>query len=614
MKEFLRKVPLFSDMPDSDLESLANITVAVDIQAGEILFSEGDAGDSAYVIEKGQLEITKQSEKGGEDVLLAVVGPGDVIGEMALLDEAPRMASAIAKTDVRLLSISQEQLDELLNSSPSATRALLYTITNRWRETEGLLMQSEKMAQLGTLTAGMAHELNNPASAVRRGAAQINEMYSIFEEIHYSINRTNPSRAQIDEMFILDEQAKKYANNPIKINSLDRSDREYTLETILEKHNIGNAWEVAPALVNLDADEKYIDEMVQNYSPSGLEKTLEWLGSTYNIYSLLEEISQAARHISNVVVALKTYAYQESTPQQNINIQTSLEETFLLMENVIPARISITKVFDPDLPTIQGYQSELGQVWANILKNAIDAIEGEGNVIVRIKHVSGTIVVKFEDDGAGIPEDIQSKIFDPFFTTKAPGEGVGLGLSISYNIIKQKHGGEITVVSEPGKTIFSVTLPVKLAEEDGTKTPTEAIKRSGDKTITNLFSSINNIAVVGISSRENRPANFVPAYLKKHGYTIFPINPSLETVLGQKAYPSLQSVPEPIDVVEIFRRSEEVPQIVDDAIEVGAKIIWMQEGIINEPAAAKARAAGITVIMDSCMRKQHMRLVKDEGE
>lgn len=612
MEEFLKKVPLFANLPDGDLKNLASIVKKVKIKAGQTLFDEGDPGDSAYIIESGQIEITKISD--GKEVLLARVGPGEVIGEMALLDEAPRMASAKANTDTTLLAINQQQLDELLNSSPSATRAMLYTITNRWRETEALLLQSEKMAQLGTLTAGMAHELNNPASAVRRGASQIKDTYSLFQELHFSINRTKPEGIQLKAMISLDGQARDSASHPIEIVSLSRSDKELKLESILDTYGLENAWQVAPSLVSLGIEEERLNEIASKIPSSNLGDFIRWLDSSFSIYGLMQEISQSARHISNVVKALKTYTYQDSASIQDVDIHQTIEETLILMKNVIGHNITVIKKFDADLPSIQGYQSELGPVWRNIIRNAVDAIEDDGNIIIRTKHVHENVLIEFEDNGSGIPDDIQDKIFDPFFTTKPPGEGAGLGLNISYNIINQKHHGEIRVVSTPGKTIFTVLLPVKLEEGEGVIKPTSAIQRSGDKTIMNILTKVKNIAVVGISSRDNRPANFVPAYLINQGYHIFPINPTIENVLGQKAYPNLKSINESIDLVLIFRRSEAIPEIVDEAIEIGAKVIWMQEGIINEKAAFKAREAGLSVIMDSCMRKQHLRLVQEDND
>jgi hypothetical protein len=217
------------------------------------------------------------------------------------------------------------------------------------------------------------------------------------------------------------------------------------------------------------------------------------------------------------------------------------------------------------------------------------------------------VIVELVDNGPGIPEDIQREIFSPFFTTKAVGKGTGLGLNISYNNV-QKHAGEIKVFSKPGKTRFQICLPVDFKKvELGTMPLSNSIETS-DEELNEILESTKTVAVVGISNKPEQPNHSVPAYLQSQGYRIIPVNPMLQEVLGEKSYPDLLSVPEHIDVVEVFRRNEAVPEIVDQAIEVGAKVVWMQEGVINEVAAETAREAGLEVVMDTCMRATHKRL------
>jgi uncharacterized protein len=218
--------------------------------------------------------------------------------------------------------------------------------------------------------------------------------------------------------------------------------------------------------------------------------------------------------------------------------------------------------------------------------------------------------VEIQDNGRGIPQEIQSKIFSPFFTTKPVGKGTGLGLNTSYNIVK-KHAGEIKVYSRPGRTCFEVSLPVNFEAAKSGAQPMIPVSINSDEELRQILASTRTIAVVGITDRRERPAYSVPAYLKAHGYRIIPVNPNKSEVLGEKAYPDLSSIPEPVDVVQIFRRSEAVPPIVTEAIQVGAKVIWMQEGIINEEASAAARAEGLQVVMDACMRAVHKRLFPD---
>ncbi|HLF05592.1 MAG TPA: CoA-binding protein, partial [Thermoplasmata archaeon] len=222
----------------------------------------------------------------------------------------------------------------------------------------------------------------------------------------------------------------------------------------------------------------------------------------------------------------------------------------------------------------------------------------------------GAVVVEIEDTGPGIPPENQPRIFDPFFTTKPPGKGTGLGLDISYRIVVQRHRGDIKVFSRPGKTTFQVTLPMPTGT--GGTAPVAGPRRASDEELSGILRSARTIAVVGISEDPAKPSHSVPAYLSTKGYRIIPVNPKLESVLGQRAFPDLKSIPEKVDVVQVFRRTDAVPPIVEEAIAIGAKVVWMQSGIIHEESAERARQSGLQVVMDACMRSSHQRLIGDD--
>jgi len=234
-------------------------------------------------------------------------------------------------------------------------------------------------------------------------------------------------------------------------------------------------------------------------------------------------------------------------------------------------------------------------------------MNGKGEIKITTRHEGDWVIVDLEDNGPGIPEEIQEEIFSPFFTTKAVGKGTGLGLNISYKII-EKHAGEVKVFSKPGKTRFQVSLPIDFSKAESNNVASSSSISSDDESLRRILETSRNVAVVGISDKEDQANHTVPKYLQSQGYKMFPVNPRLESVLGEKTYPDLVSIPEEIDVVEIFRRSEVVPEIVDQAIQIGAKVVWMQEGIINEAAAETALEAGLEVVMDTCMRATHKRL------
>jgi signal transduction histidine kinase/predicted CoA-binding protein len=603
--DFLKKVPLFANLSDNDLERLCAVVTEVNLPADEILFTEGEIGDKAYVIMAGGVDILKES--GGRTVLLATRQRGEVIGEMSLLDQTPRFASGKTRTQCRLLSISHDNLEHLLDTSPSAARVMLSTITNRLRSTELVLQQSEKMAQLGTLSAGIAHELNNPASAARRGSEHLSSGIENFQRTFMKFHEMGFSSEQWEKAAELHEYALKAANQPVDLDSLRRSDLEEELESWLDFHEIEDSWEYAPILVNLGYQTTDLEELIKTYPDSQFMVALQWLCTLFTIYNLLAEINQGTTRIGEIVKSLKSYVYLDQAPVQLVDIHEGLDDTLVMLRNKLKTGVVVERHYLNDLPKIQAYGSELNQVWTNIIDNAVDAMEGQGTIKIITRHKDDWIFVEIEDSGPGIPQDVQQKLFSPFFTTKPLGKGTGLGLNISFNII-QKHKGEIKVFSRPGRTCFSVRLPVNFEEAAQGLKPLPSTDQITDEHALKILNSIKTIAVVGISKRENVPANSVPKYLQEKGYTIIPINPKYEQVLGEKAYPDLLALENPPDMVLVFRRSDYVPEIVDQAIDVGAKIVWLQEGIANPEAFEMAKDAGLDMVMDTCMRKTHQRL------
>jgi signal transduction histidine kinase len=458
MLDFLRKVDLFSDLDQSDLEQISAGAEERHLADGELLFSEGGAGNRAYVIKEGQLEILKASA--GREVQLAVRSSGEVIGEMALLEEAPRMASVRARGQSVVIGISKEQFDRL-TESPAAMRTMLLRITRRLRETEAMLRQSERMAQLGTMTAGVAHELNNPAAAVRRAAEQLAAELNQYDRTRVDLGKLGLDERRQQVLVQQLSHAAQRASQLPELDALARSDLEGELEVQLDQLGIGDAWELAPRLADLELD---LEALSQDFSPAELQVLLNATASNYAILSLTREIGQAAGRLSEIVKALKTYSFLDQAPVQQVNIHEGLNDTLLILRGKIGQQVNVRREFDPDLPKITAYGSELNQVWTNLIDNALDAVDGAGEVVLRTHHEGDWVVVEVEDNGPGIPDAIQAKIFDPFFTTKPPGKGTGLGLDISYRIVANKHHGDIKVESRPGKTVFAVWLPLDLED------------------------------------------------------------------------------------------------------------------------------------------------------
>ena len=379
------------------------------------------------------------------------------------------------------------------------------------------------------------------------------------------------------------------------------------MEDWLNAHEIPEAWEFAPTIVNLDFSVGQLDELANSFTPDQLGAVVAWMGASFNSFSLLEEINQGSERISEIVKSLKSYVYLDQAPVQAVDIHEGLDNTLVMLRHKLKEGVEVKRDYADGIPPIQAYGSELNQVWTNIIDNAIDAMNGKGEIKITTHMDGDWVIVDLEDNGPGIPEDIQDEIFSPFFTTKAVGKGTGLGLNISYKII-EKHAGEVKVYSKPGKTRFQVSLPIDFSKAESNNSAPSKTTSSDDASLRRILETAKTVAVVGISEKEDRPNHTVPRYLQSQGYKIFPVNPAIEEVLGEKAYPDLVSIPETIDVVEIFRRSDAVPEIVEQAIQIGARVVWMQEGVINEAAAQTAVDAGLEVVMDTCMRATHKRL------
>jgi len=458
MHEFLKKVPLFADLADNDLKHLCKSVEEVRLLKGDTLFEEGSPGNRAFIIRDGEIEILKISR--GKEVLLATRKSGEVIGEMALLESAPRMASARAGTDSVLYAIDKIQFDHLISTSISAANAMFYTILARFRATEALLRQSEKMAELGKLSAGVAHELNNPASAVKRSSTLLENSVKRYDYTLRKLFREELSSEQQNIISDLTNRVREQATHPPVMDALVRSDREEEFESWLDKKGVDNAWDLAVCLVDVNIEAQELSVLSENFNLKLLSEVLDWVGANYTLYSLKNEIKQGASQISDIVAALKSYSYLDQAPIQTINVHEGLDNTLLILGNRLKTGISVRTEYAKNLPEISAYGSELNQVWTNILDNAIAALDGNGEIIIRTDSNIDEVIVEIEDNGPGIPPEVLPRIFDPFFTTKPPGQGSGLGLDISYNIIVYKHKGDIKVDSKPGKTCFQIRIPV----------------------------------------------------------------------------------------------------------------------------------------------------------
>lgn len=439
----LGTVPLFAELPRDDLDRLSNGIVDLSMQKGDTLFDEGDEADKAYVIAEGELEILKESA--GRNVRIAVSGPGDVVGEMALLTGEPRNAGAQALTPVRLIAIPRSCLEDVLSTSVEANRALFSVFISRWREQESRVRQSERMAQIGVLTAGLAHEMNNPAAAVTSGAEGLAEG---LENLVGLARRLPP-----DAMLPSPSQA------GASLSSMQRADAEESIATVLTSLGVDDPWEMASGL----ADSGFVADDVADLTGDQVEDAVTFAGTSASFSSLLAEVAEGSRRLSELVGALKSYSFLDQAPVQEVDVMKGIEDTLLILRSKT-TDIRILTEFAPDLPLIVAYGSQLNQVWTNLIDNAADAIHeanlDDGTITIRAYAKDESVVVEVENGGPSIPDDVIDRIFEAFYTTKEPGKGTGLGLDTAYSIVVTQHRGALTVASADETTVFTVTLPV----------------------------------------------------------------------------------------------------------------------------------------------------------
>jgi signal transduction histidine kinase len=325
---------------------------------------------------------------------------------------------------------------------------------------EVMLRQSERLATLGRLSAGMAHELNNPTAVARQAAEQLRTSIAQLEHAKFALGAADLADEQHQLIAKLEEEAEARSKQPSKLDPLARSDLEQEVEDWLENNGVEEPWQHASILVGMGLCAAELGELTASFDAAVTPTVIEYFGSKFTAYTLLKEIGHGTGRIAEIVKALKGYSYMDQAPVQSVDVREGLNDTLIMLSNKLKKGVKVQTDFADDLPRIEGYGSELNQVWTNLIDNAVGAMDGNGELELRAYKDEDWVVVEVADTGAGIPADVQEKIFDPFFTTKAPGEGTGLGLNISHGIIVEKHAGHITVNSKPGATRFTIKLPI----------------------------------------------------------------------------------------------------------------------------------------------------------
>ncbi len=455
-RELLRRVPLFADLSEEDLSWVADGGEPMELAGGDLLTGEGDPGDALFVIISGEVQIVKRSRK--TDVPIAVLGPGEVVGEMAIFEAQPRMASVRAVPASRVVRIGRDVVLELLSTRPSATLSMLRTVMGRLRSTEAMLREREKLAALGTLSAGLAHELNNPAAAVQRSASLLRDGLDRWAAATGALGTAVEDQEHAAFVADLGAQVAQRAGEQAPLDPLDASDRAWELETFLTDRGVADAGNLGAALVGGGWDRADLDRIEAQFPGDGFGRIVTWVAAGSGVHALVDEVATGARRISEIVKAVKEYSYMDQAPVQRVDVRSGLDNTLVILRPKLKDGVKVTREYQPDLPEIEALGSELNQVWTNILDNAIDAMGGHGEIRIRAFARDQDVVVEICDNGPGMPPEVRDRVFEPFYTTKPPGSGTGLGLHISHNVVA-RHGGRINIRSQPGETCFEVCLP-----------------------------------------------------------------------------------------------------------------------------------------------------------
>jgi signal transduction histidine kinase len=452
----IRQGPLFANLPEDQVQCVLEMGSEVTLQSGEVLFSEGDAAQYFYILLEGNLQITKRSN--GQEFPLALhTVPGTFTGEIPLLTSTPHIATARAVTATKVLRYNAVTFRQLLRMCQGMLDIILSVFASRIQATEVAMMQQEKLAALGKLSAGLAHELNNPASAALSATEQLREVLGTLPEtLSAWYDHDNGS-----ELFCSSQQQSlQHGDATTWLDPLARSDLVDDLALWLEERGVAESWLLAPTFVDAGLDRAWFDTLTRSLDDKIVASFVLILEKILRMQALLNTVGQSTTRISTLVNAVKSYVYMDQAPLQDIDVHEGLENTLVILNHKLK-NIEIVREYDRMLPTISAYGSELNQVWTNLLSNAIDALEGKGKIWLRTWRENDHVVVEVADNGPGIPEEIQSHIFEPFFTTKGVGKGSGLGLDIARRIIVMHHKGDLQVSSRPGATRFTVRLPIE---------------------------------------------------------------------------------------------------------------------------------------------------------
>ncbi|WP_123962763.1 ATP-binding protein [Streptomyces sp. TLI_185] len=467
---------LFEKLTPEQLGRLCSEGRVERFEAGPV-YTEGEPATCFFVMIEGTVVLSRRV--GGDDVEVTRTSqPGVYSGAMqAYLGDRVRQGynnSMRVTEPTRFFVLPADTFAAIMQEWFPMAVHLLEGLFFGTKSTQRAIGQRERLLALGSLSAGLTHELNNPAAAAVRATATLRERVAKMRHKLGVISAGPYPREALANLIEVQERTAELVAKAPTLSPLEASDREDALTDWLDDHGIPDGWRLAPTFVQAGLDVDWLDQVAAEVDPEILPGAIGWLNYTVETELLMDEIEDSTTRISHLVDAAKQYSQLDRAPYQNADVHELLDSTLLMLSGKIGPRIEVVKDYDRTLPKIPAYPAELNQVWTNLIDNAVHAINsagGEGTLTVRTALDHDRLLVEFRDTGPGVPQEIRGRIFDPFFTTKPVGEGTGLGLDISWRIVVNKHHGTLQVESEPGDTRFQVLLPLTATDDDTPEEP-----------------------------------------------------------------------------------------------------------------------------------------------